>query len=86
MRPEEIAQSYEGPDGRDIHGRFGILDCFQFIFPWFDSLWSKSEPQVGHLLVSEYAFLQVYFEVVLVQSCQDLIKDLQVFFMGVGVY
>ena len=67
-------------------GGFGVLDRFQFIFSWFYSFWSKGEPQEGHFLVPEYRFIQVYLEVVLVQSCQDLIQNLQVFFMGVGVY
>jgi hypothetical protein len=61
---EEIAQSYERPDGFDIRGRFGILDSLQFIFARFYSFWSKCEPQVGHLIVSEYTFLQIYFEMI----------------------
>ncbi len=86
MRHEEIAQASERLNGLDVFGRSGILDRFQFIFPQFYSFWSKGKPQVGHLIVSEYAFLQINLEVVLVQSCQDLIQDLQVFFMGVSVH
>ena len=66
MRSKEIAQSYERPDGFDIRGRFGILDSLQFIFPWFYTFWGKGEPQVEHLLVSEYTFFQIYFEMILV--------------------
>ncbi len=86
MRHEEIAQAYERLNGLDVFGRSSILDRFQFIFPQFYSFWSKGEPQVGHLIVSEYAFLQINLGLVLVQSCQDLIQDLQLFFMGVSVH
>ncbi len=66
MRPEEIAQAYERSNRLDIGGWFGILDGLEFIFARFDPVWSKSEAQVRDFLVSEYAFLQVDFEVIFV--------------------
>ncbi len=67
--PEEVAQTHEGPDCLDIRGWSCILDCLQFVFPWLDSFWCEGKSQVGNLLVSEYTFLQVDLEMVLVQAC-----------------
>jgi hypothetical protein len=64
--PEEIAQAHEGSNRLDIGGWFGVLDGFEFIFAQFNPIWSKSETQVRDFLVSEYAFLQVDFEVIFV--------------------
>ncbi len=66
MRPEEVTQANEGWNRFDIGGWFGVLDGFEFIFAQFDPVWSESEAQVRDILVAEYAFLQVYFDVIFV--------------------
>jgi hypothetical protein len=67
MVPEEVAQSYEGPDLFDVAGCCCKFDHFQFGFAGFDAIWGKGEPQVGHLSVAEKAFVQVDLQMVLVQ-------------------
>jgi hypothetical protein len=39
MVPEEVAQSYEGPDLFDIAGCCCEFDHFQFGFAGFDAVW-----------------------------------------------
>jgi hypothetical protein len=41
VHPEEIPQAHEGSNRLDISGGFGVLDGFEFIFAWFDPIWSK---------------------------------------------
>ncbi len=65
-------------------GRLASLIAFSLFFPGFIPFGVSVNPRF--FLVSEYTFLQIYFEVILVQSCQDLIQNLQVFFMHVCVY
>jgi hypothetical protein len=43
VRPEEVAQAYEGSNLLYFGGWFGVLDGFEFVFARFDSVWSKSE-------------------------------------------
>ncbi len=80
MCPEEIAQSNERSDQSDIFWRLGILDGLEFILSGIDSIQSLCETQVQNFLVSEYTFLQVYLEVVLLEPGQDEVKYCQVFF------
>jgi len=83
MHLEEVAQAHEGSDCLDISWRFGILDCLQLVLAWFDSFWHEGKSQVGNFLVSKHTFLQVDLEMVFVQSCQNLVQNLQMFLMGV---
>ncbi len=68
MNSEEIAQSRKRSDCFDIGGWFGILDGFQLVLAWFDSFGCEHKSKVRNLLVSEDAFLQVYFQIIFVQA------------------
>ncbi len=66
MGLEEVAQSYKRPDSFDISGQLGILDGFELVLSWLYSIRRKCKTKIGDFLVSKYAFLQVYFQVIFV--------------------
>ena len=57
MCSEKVAQTHKRADSFYICGWFSILDCFQLVFAWFDTLWSECETQVGYFLVTERALV-----------------------------
>jgi len=81
--PKEVAQPHKRTDCFDIIWRLCILNGFQLVFSGFDSFGSKGEAQVGDFLVSEDAFIEVYFQIILAKLIEYLFNNLQMFFVTV---
>ena len=85
MVSEKVAESDELPNLSEIVRRWHVSEQLKFFATWSDAFGSQNEPKVGHFGVSEETFGQIDFELVLFQSGEDLIEDLQVMFVSGGM-
>ena len=82
---EKVAQSNELANLAKIVGRWHVSEQLKFFSAWSDAFGSQDESKVGYLGVSEEAFRQIDFELVLFQFGEDLIEDLLVMFVSGGM-
>ncbi len=85
MGPKEVAEAHKGSDSLDVGQGFGSFDGLQFVFARLDSFWRKGKLKVGYFFVAEYTFLQINFQVVLLESLKYFFQGLEMSFMGVRV-
>jgi hypothetical protein len=74
--PEKIAQSIKRSHHYDVSGRLSITNRLKLVLSRFYALRCEHEPHVRDLLVAENTFVQIHFQVVLMQPFKNFFKHL----------
>ena len=78
---EEIAETQPLSDFSRAGGWLGLGDAGQFVFSRSDPLRRELKSQVGYLWAAKYTLFQVHFYPMTRQSSQNLVQEVQVFWV-----